>query len=264
MTGRLDIVGVGPAGAGWMTPESTEILANATDLVGYGPYLDRAPQQGQRRHGSDNREELERARHALDLALEGRRVAVVSGGDPGIYAMAAAVYEALDGDAAGRWHQVEVQVHPGVSALQAAAARVGAPLGNDFCVISLSDNLKPWALIEKRLRLAAEGDFALALYNPQSRARPWQLTRALEVLRDAASPRTPVIFARAVGRAGQEQITIQPLAEADANLADMRTVVLVGASTTRVLERPGHPVGVYTPRFVASAPETPERADTAE
>ena len=252
MTGQLDVVGVGPAGPEWMTPETTEVLAGASDLIGYGPYLERVPGRGQRRHASDNRQELDRAAHALDLAAQGRRVAVVSGGDPGIYAMAAAVFEAVERMDRPEWREVDVRVHPGVSALQAVAARIGAPLGNDFCVVSLSDNLKPWRVIEARLRLAAEGDFAMALYNPVSRARPWQLARALEVIAGVASPATPVVVGKAVGRPGQEEVRVHRLDSVEVGDADMRTLVIVGASSSRVLERPGHPVRVYTPRSVAS------------
>lgn len=248
MTGWLRVVGVGPAGPEWQTPETSATLSRATDLVGYGPYVDRVASGDQRRHSSDNREELARARHALDLAADGGRVAVVSGGDPGVFAMAAAVMEALDDDVHGRWAAVDVAVQPGVSAMQAAAARLGAPLGNDFCVLSLSDNLKPWAVVEQRLRLAAEADLAMAFYNPISRARPWQLGAALDLLRTVHAPETPVILATAVGRGEQEQVHVTTLAEVNPAEADMRTLVLVGASTTRVIQRGGQRY-VYTPRF---------------
>ena len=176
MSGSLVVVGTGPGKAELMTPATLAALAKATDLVGYGPYLDRIPmtRPGQRRHASDNRVELERARHALSLAAAGREVVVVSGGDPGVFAMAAAVFEAVEtGDP--RWRGLDIRVEPGVTAMLAAAAEVGAPLGDDFCAISLSDNLKPWATIERRLRAAAEADFVIALYNPASKARPHQL-----------------------------------------------------------------------------------------
>lgn len=245
--GWLAIVGTGPGGSQWMTPETSEIVAQASDLVGYITYLDRLPDTGQRRHASDNREELARAGHALDLAAEGRRVALVSGGDPGVFAMAAAVYEALDTATDARWRDVPVQVAPSVSAMQAVAARAGAPLGNDFCVISLSDNLKPWSLVTRRLRLAAEADFAMALYNPTSRARPWQLGEALATVRELRGPDTPVILGTAIGRA-DERLTVTTLAEADPGQADMRTLVIIGASTTRVVPRGGDTPAVYTPR----------------
>ncbi len=246
--GWLAVVGTGPGDPAWMTPETAAILAEATDLVGYKPYLDRVASAGQTYHASDNREEMDRAGLALDLAAEGRRVAVVSGGDPGVFAMAAAVWEALEIAPHARWGSVTVTVAPGVSAMQAVAARAGAPLGNDFCAISLSDNLKPWPVILKRLRLAAEADFAMAFYNPISRARPWQLGEALALLREWWAAETPVVIGTAVGRA-DEEVTLTTLAEADPTMADMRSLVIVGASTTRLLRRPNGQAIVYTPRF---------------
>lgn len=250
--GWVAVVGTGPAGPQWLTPEAADILAQATDLVGYGPYLDRVAAGHQRRHGSDNRQELDRAGHALDLAAGGGRVAVVSGGDPGVFAMAAAVLEALDRDTDGRWRDVAVTVHPGVSAMQAAAARLGAPLGADFCALSLSDNLKPWAVVERRVRLAAEAELVMALYNPASRSRPWQLGRVLEVIGEVHPPETPVIFANGAGRGEQEQLTVTTLAEADSAQADMRTLVIVGMPGTRILEREQGTL-VYTPRYYEGA-----------
>lgn len=250
--GWLAVVGTGPGEGHWMTPETAGILAEATDLVGYGPYVDRVPDRGQRRHGSDNREELDRARLALDLAAEGRRVAVVSGGDPGIFAMAAAIWEAIESADDGRWSGVTVEVNPGVSAMQAVAARAGAPLGNDFCVISLSDNLKPWSLILRRIRLATEGDFAMAFYNPLSRARPWQLGDALDVIREQRDGSTPVVVGSAVGRA-DEQVRLTTLADVDPAAVDMRTLLIVGASTTRCVTAPDGSKRVYTPRFYPDA-----------
>ncbi|SFD16989.1 precorrin-3B C17-methyltransferase [Thiohalospira halophila DSM 15071] len=247
--GWVKIVGVGPGPASWTTPEADAVVAGATDLVGYGPYLDRVETAGQRRHASDNREELDRAAHALDMAADGARVAVISGGDPGIFAMAAAVLEALEGGEPGRWDGVGVGVVPGLSALQAVAARAGAPLGNDFCAISLSDNLKPWALIEHRLRLAAEADFAIALYNPISRARPWQLGAALELLRAVRAPATPVVLGTAVGRGEKERVVTTTLAEAAPEQADMSTLLIIGASTTRRITAPDGSERVYTPRW---------------
>ncbi len=243
--GWLRVVGIGPAGAGWCTPETAAVLSAATDLVGYGPYLERAATGGQRHHASDNRAERDRAGHALELAAAGQRVAVVSGGDPGVFAMAAAVLEVLEARAA-EFPAVDVEILPGVSAMQAAAARLGAPLGGDFCVLSLSDNLKPWSLITHRLRCAALGDFALALYNPISRARPWQLGEALDVVRAERAPDTAVVLARAVGRA-DERVTITTLDDVEPEAADMRTLVLVGASGTRVFSQ-GERQWVYTPR----------------
>lgn len=251
MTGWLKVVGLGPGTEDWLTPEARRDLAEATDLIGYFPYVDRVPPGPQVRHASDNRVELDRARHALELAAEGRRVAVVSGGDPGIFAMAAAVFEALDDPAApAAWHRVPLSVDPGISAMQAAAARAGAPLGHDFCAISLSDNLKPWEVVLKRLRLAAEADFVIALYNPISRARPWQLGAAFDALRDHRSAETPVILAQAVGRP-DEALTITTLGAVDAAQADMRTCVIIGASHTRVVPRDGAQPWVYTPRSYA-------------
>lgn len=248
MTGSLTVVGLGPGGAELMTPAVARVLAEATDLVGYGPYLDRLPgsKAGQTRHASDNRVELDRARHALALAAEGRQVAVVSGGDPGVFAMAAAVFEAIEGGEAA-WRALDVKVEPGVTAMLAAAALAGAPLGADFCAISLSDNLKSWEMIERRLRAAAEGDFVIALYNPASRARPHQLGQALELLKAAKGADTVVLFVRAAGTA-EAQITAATLASVDANAADMRTLVIVGSSQTRLIEREGQRPWVYTPR----------------
>jgi precorrin-3B C17-methyltransferase len=226
-----------------------EALAAATDLVGYEPYLARLPTRlGQIRHGFDNGSELERARLALRLAQAGRSVAVVSGGDPGVFAMASAVFEAIEAGPAA-WRGLDVQVIPGVSALLAVAARVGAPLGGDFCAISLSDNRKPWDLVRRRLLLAAEAEFAIALYNPRSAARSWQLDQALSLLRTVLPAQTPVVFAQAVSRPG-EQVRIVTLAEADGAAADMRTLVLIGSRHTRRVPRPTGEPWLYTPRSV--------------
>ena len=247
MSGRLAIVGLGPGPDHWTTPEAAAEVAAATDLVGYGPYLARlTPRPDQIVHASDNRVELERARFALELTESGRRVAVVSGGDPGIFAMAAAVLEAVEhGDPA--WRALDIVVMPGVSAMQAAAARLGAPLGHDFCAISLSDNLKPWSLVERRLTAAAEGDFVIALYNPASLARPDRIVEAFALLRPLKAGGTPVAFARAVGRP-DERIVLTTLAEAEPRMADMSTLVLIGSSATRTVERPGAPSWLYSPR----------------
>ena len=251
MTGQLAVVGLGPGAPDMQTPQASAALAAATDLVGYATYLDRVPQRaGQARHGSDNRVELERARHALDLAARGRRVAVVSSGDAGVFAMASAVFEAVEAGPAG-WRALDIAVLPGVSAMFAAAARLGAPLGHDFCALSLSDNLKPWPLLLHRLQAAASAGFVLALYNAASRARPWQLGAALDALRKLLPPTTPVVFATAISRA-DEAIAITSLAEADPARADMRTLVLVGSAETRTIERPGAPPYLYTPRGMAA------------
>lgn len=250
MTGWLVIAGLGPGAQALVTPQVTAALAEATDIVGYIPYVARvAPRAGLTLHASDNRVELDRARHALDMAAAGQRVVVVSSGDPGVFAMASAVFEALEAGPPA-WRDLDIRVLPGITAMLAAAARAGAPLGHDFCAINLSDNLKPWALVEKRLRLAVEADFAMAFYNPRSKARPEGFARALEVLRDACDDARPVIFARAVSTP-DEALRVVPLTQARAEMADMRTVVIVGSSLTRIIPRTGAPL-VYTPR---SAPQ---------
>ena len=244
MSGSLVVVGIGPGAAELRTPEVEQALARAQDVLGYGPYLDRlAARAGQARHPSDNREEISRARHALTLASAGRRVAMVSGGDPGVFGMASAVFEAIEhGEAA--WRDVDVRVLPGVSAMFAAAARLGAPLGHDFCAISLSDNLKPWPVVTARLLAAAQAGFVIALYNPQSRARPWQLGAAFALLRDVLPPATPVAFASAISRP-DERVALTTIADADPAQADMRTLVLVGSRETRRIAGTGW---LYSPR----------------
>jgi precorrin-3B C17-methyltransferase len=251
MTGRLIVIGLGPGAAELVTPAAKAALESVTDVFGYGPYVARVPaREGQRQHVSDNREELVRAGEALTLASSGKHVAIVSSGDPGVFAMAAAVYEAIErGEPA--WRDVDVTVIPGVSAMLAAAARIGAPLGHDFCVISLSDNLKPWDLVVKRLEAAAKGDFVIALYNPASKARPWQLRHALDLIAEHRPGKTPVVFAQAVSRP-EERIEILPLAEAHGFPTDMRTLVLIGSSATRVMQGPRGPI-VYTPRHAELA-----------
>ncbi len=247
MKGWLVIAGLGPGAAQLVTPEVTAALAEATDLVGYAPYVARVPERaGLTRHGSDNREELGRARLALRLAADGRRVAVVSSGDPGVFAMASAVFEAIEAGDAG-WRDLDIRVLPGVSAMFAAAARIGAPLGHDFCAINLSDNLKPWHTIECRLRLAAQAGFVIALYNPKSLARPWQLGRCFALLREELPGSVPVVFASAVSDA-REAIGIFALSDADETRADMRTLVLIGSSETRLIPRSDGTAFVYSPR----------------
>ena len=247
MSGRLRIVGLGPGPAHWLTPEASAALADASDIVGYAPYVARlAPAAHQRVHASDNRVELERARHALGLAAEGRDVALVSGGDPGIFAMAAAAFEAIEGGEP-EWRALDVAVAPGISAMQAAAARLGAPLGHDFCAISLSDNLKPWAIVERRLVAAAQGDFVIALYNPASKARPRGIFDAFALLRAHKAGATPVAFAKAIGRAG-EALTLTTLAQAEPGIADMSTLVLIGSSETRLVARADGGAWMLTPR----------------
>jgi precorrin-3B C17-methyltransferase len=248
MSGTLFVIGLGPGDLALLTAEAQAALDRCTDLFGYLPYVERLPDRPrQRRHASDNREELQRAKAALALAAEGRVVGVVSGGDPGVFAMASAVFEAIEGGPSG-WRALEVKVIPGISAMLAAAARIGAPLGHDFAVVSLSDNLKPWELVVRRLGAAASAGFALALYNPVSRARPWQLGAALDHLRGLLPPDTPVAFATAVSRA-DERLEIVTLATAEPARADMRTLVLVGTAETRRIPRgDGRPDWIYAPR----------------
>lgn len=251
MTGQLSVVGIGPGDARWLTAEAQAALDGAEALYGYGGYLDRLPvRPGQSRHRSDNREEMKRAADALAHAAQGARVAVVSGGDPGVFAMAAAICEAIETGPA-HWRALEVTIVPGISAMLAVAARAGAPLGHDFCVISLSDNLKPWDLIERRLDAAAAAGFVIAFYNPVSRARPWQLASAFDRLRRHLPGATPVVFGRAVGRA-DEAVTVTTLDAAAASVADMATLVIVGSRATRVVARDGRPL-VYTPRAATEA-----------
>lgn len=247
MSGSLAIIGIGPGGDRYLTREADEALGSAEALYGYGPYLDRVPARvGQTRHASDNREEAARAKAALHHAAQGARVAIVSGGDPGVFAMAASVCEEI---AAGPedWRALDVRIVPGITAMLAVAAIAGAPLGHDFCAISLSDNLKPWELVLKRLDAAAAAGFVVALYNPVSRARPWQLGDALARLGRHLPAATPVIFGRAVGR-DEESVTVTTLAEAPSIAADMATLVIVGSAETRVIVREGRAPLVYTPR----------------
>ncbi len=247
--GSVTVVGLGPAGEEWLTPEARAELDRADVVVGYKTYVDRvAHRPGQARHATDNRVEAARARHALQLAADGARVAVVSSGDPGIFAMASAVLEVLDRET-GALADVPVRVVPGLSAMQAAAARVGAPLGHDFAVISLSDILKPWEVVERRLAAAGAADLVLALYNPASRTRREQLHRALALLAEHRSPATPVVVARAVG-SDAESVSVTALGELDAGVVDMRTLLIVGSSTTTTIPANGRggPDLVYTPR----------------
>ncbi len=247
--GRLAIIGIGPGEPGWRTPEANNAIAAASEIVGYGLYLDLLGSAiaGKRRHESALGEEEERVSLALDLAAEGRSVALVSSGDAGIYGMASLVFELMDRAAPPEWWTVEIAVLPGLSALQAGAARAGAPLGHDFCAISLSDLLTPWPAIRTRLELAATADFVVALFNPRSARRAGQLADAAEILLRHRSPRTPVFIGRNLGRDGETNriITLSDLA-ADTAEIDMLSIVIVGNSTSRVLE--GHPPRLYTPR----------------
>lgn len=240
-SGSLCVAGLGPGDEAMVTPEVRTALAAATDVIGYFPYVARiAPRAGLILHGSDNRVEIDRADLALNLASEGAKVVIVSSGDPGVFAMASALFEALE--KRPDLHALDIRILPGITAMLAAAAHAGAPLGHDFCAINLSDNLKPWELVEHRLRLAAQADFAMGFYNPRSASRPHQFARALEILREECGPSRLITFARAVTTPG-ERITTVTLAEASPEMADMRTVVLVGNSATR---RVGP--WVYTPR----------------
>ena len=247
MSGWVAVAGLGPGAEALVTPEVTQALAEATDLVGYAPYVARvADRPNLLRHASDNRVELERAAHALEMAAEGRRVVVASSGDPGVFAMASALFEALEAGP-DAWRTIDIRVLPGITAMLAAAARAGAPLGHDFCAINLSDNLKPWALIERRLRLAAQADFAMAFYNPRSKARPDGFARALDVLREECGEDRPILFARAVSTP-EEQLRVVTLGKATPEMADMRTMVIVGSSRTRLIEGAARPI-LYTPRW---------------
>lgn len=250
--GRLAVVGIGPGAADLVTPQATAALADAEALYGYGPYLDRVPARaGQHKIASDNREERSRADAALAEAASGRSVALVSGGDPGVFAMAAAVCEAIEAGPEA-FRRVDLLVVPGVTAMLAVAARIGAPLGHDFCAINLSDNLKPWPLVEARLDAAATAGFVIALYNPVSKARPWQLGAAFDRLRGHLAGDVPVVFGRAVSRPDEHIETVR-LADADAARADMATLVLVGTAETRIIARSDLPPLVYTPRFASRA-----------
>jgi precorrin-3B C17-methyltransferase len=252
VSGSLFVVGLGPGSPGALTPDAAAALQSADALYGYGPYLARVPERrGQARYPSDNRQEGARAAAALRHAAEGANVALLSGGDPGVFAMAAAVCEQIE-SCDDAWRGLDVTIVPGVTAMLAVAARVGAPLGHDFCAISLSDNLKPWDVVERRLDGAAGGGFVIALYNPISSARPWQLGAAFERLRRHLPASTPTVFGRAVGRA-DEKLVVTSLGAADPASADMATLIIIGSAFTRVIERPGLAPLVYTPRSVANS-----------
>ncbi|MFD7593372.1 precorrin-2 C(20)-methyltransferase [Kitasatospora sp. NPDC059812] len=243
--GAVAVIGTGPAGPLWLTPEARGVLAEATDLVGYTTYLDRVPERpGQRRHGSDNKVESERAEYALELARRGHKVAVVSSGDPGVFAMATAVLEVACEEA---YRDVPVRIVPGMTAAHAAASRAGAPLGHDYAVVSLSDRLKPWDVVARRLRAAAEADLVLALYNPGSKSRTTQVALARDLLLEYRAPETPVVMARDVG-GPTERVRIVRLGELDPALVDMRTILLIGSSQTQAVERGGGVKVVWTPR----------------
>jgi len=244
MTGWVAVAGLGPGDAALVTPEVTAALGAASDVVGYAPYVARiAPRPGLRLHPSDNREELSRALSALRMAAEGRRVVIVSSGDPGVFAMASALFEVMEAHPGHA--DADIRILPGITAMLAAAARAGAPLGHDFCAINLSDNLKPFTEVERRLRHAARGGFAMAFYNPRSASRPHQFARVLDILREECEPARLILFARAVCTPDERLTTVQ-LADALPAMADMRTVVIVGNEATRRVGR-----WLYTPRSVA-------------
>ena len=247
--GSLVVVGIGPGDEAWRSPEATAAIVAASDVVGYGGYLDLvAPlATGKVLHRFALGEEELRVTHALDLAAAGGAVALVSSGDAGLYAMASLVFECIERHQRPDWARVAISICPGITALQAAAARAGAPLGHDFCAVSLSDLMTPWATIERRLRAAAEGDFVIALYNPASRRRRWQVARAKDILLGHRAADTPVVIARNLGRAG-ESLQVVALGELDGRAVDMLSVLLVGSSATRRLERRDGGYWVYTPR----------------
>lgn len=253
--GRLAVIGLGPGAVELMVPAVKAELARANDVLGYETYVRMAGpfRADQILHCTDNREEMQRARHAFELAAQGRSVVVVSSGDPGVFAMAAAVLEALHESTNAAWHNIDLEILPGVSASLATAAQAGAPLGHDFCVLSLSDNLKPWSIIEKRLDLAAQADLALAFYNPISRSRPWQLGQALDIVCRHRAPQTPVVLGRDIGRPGQT-LRVITLGQLTPDQVDMRTMVLIGSSTTCVFPRVGGGEWVYTPRWYGTRP----------
>lgn len=241
--GWVVVAGLGPGAQDMVTPEVSQALAQATDIIGYTPYVARvAPRPGLTLHPTDNREELARAAHALELAQNGARVVVVSSGDPGVFAMASALFEALE-DGPADWLALDIRILPGITAMLAAAAAAGAPLGHDFCTINLSDNLKPFDLILNRIGAALQGDFAMAFYNPRSKSRPHQFQAVLDLLRDKAGPERLVVLARAVSTPEQSTKTLR-LADLTAEMVDMRCMVIIGSSRTRQVGR-----FTYTPRW---------------
>ena len=252
MSGSIIIAGLGPGDTEHVTPIVSQAIEQATDVIGYIPYVERiAPRANLTLHPTDNRVEAERAQHALELAEAGRQVLIVSSGDPGVFAMAAAVFEVLERDA-DRWRDIAIEVLPGITAMLAAAARIGAPLGHDFCVINLSNNLKSWDVIEARLKLAIEADFAMAFYNPRSRSRPAEFEKTLALLKAHCQDDRPIIFAKAIST-DQETISIVPLSQTQPEMADMRTVVIVGSSQSRIVKQ-GDKQWVYTPRSYPFSP----------
>ncbi len=247
MSGRVIVVGLGPGDPNQITPQVAHAINQATDVIGYFPYVARInPKKSVKLHPSGNRVEIERAEHALALAHEGSKVLIVSSGDPGIFAMAAALFEALEKNLS-RWQNIDIEILPGITAMIAAAARVGAPLGHDFCAINLSDNLKPWSIIDKRIRMALAADFVIAFYNPRSKSRPKGFEKTLTLLQSHCEPERPVIFARALST-NKEKLQIVPIRKVTAEMADMRTVVIFGSSQTRIVKQ-NEREWAYTPRF---------------
>jgi cobalt-precorrin 5A hydrolase/precorrin-3B C17-methyltransferase len=253
--GTLSVIGLGPGDAALRVPQASAALSAATDILGYATYVAMAGpfRDDQTLHETDNREELMRARQAFALASAGKQVVVVSSGDPGVFAMASAVFEALDGSDDPAWRTVDLRIVPGISAAMATAAQAGAPLGHDFCVLSLSDNLKPWRVICERLQHAAQADLVMAFYNPISRARPWQLGEALDIVRQWRAPQTRVVLGRDIGRPGAT-LTTTTLGELRPEQVDMRTMVIIGSSTTRGIDGGPHGEWIYTPRWYGEAP----------
>jgi len=247
MAGSVVVIGVGPGDERFLTREARDALDGAQAVYGFAPYLERLPERaGQMRHATEDADEVARAGAALAQAAAGMRVAMVSGGDPGVFALAGAVIEAIEAGPS-EWRALDLTILPGITAMLAVAAKMGAPLGHDFCAISLSDLSKPWEAIAQRLRLAGQAGFAIAFYNPVCVERPWQLDRAFEVLREVSPAHVPVIFGRAVGRA-DERMRLMPLANARGHMADAATCIIIGTPETRIVERPGLPALVYTPR----------------
>lgn len=246
MTGRIIVAGLGPGDPDQVTPLVRDAISGVTDVIGYIPYVARiTPRADLTLHPTDNRVEAERAQHALELAEAGKQVLIVSSGDPGVFAMAAALFEVLERDT-HRWQDIAIEILPGITAMLAAAARIGAPLGHDFCCINLSNNLKPWEIIEKRLILAIEADFAMAFYNPRSKSRPAEFEKTLALLKAHCQDDRPIIFARAVSTE-EEAIRVVPLSQTTPDMADMRTVVIVGSSQSRIVTQKDKD-WVYTPR----------------
>ena len=254
--GRLELIGLGPGQASWRCPQADVVLAACDDVVGYSGYLDLISERsGQVRHAFGLGEERDRVAHALDLAARGRHVALVCSGDAGVYAMASLAFEMVDAAAAPGWSRVAIEVVPGITAMQAAAARIGAPLGHDFCAISLSDLMTPWPVIERRIEAAAAGDFVTAFYNPVSLRRRMQLPAARTILLRHRPPTTPVVLARNLGRDG-EQVRVTDLASLHVDEVDMLTLVLVGSSQTVAMPRGDGRTAVYTPRGYDTAPRS--------